>query len=83
MNTAIATIALFICGCGISNFLKNGKFYQFWSSHLYPPRRVKENKWALGFYSIALLLSFLAAHFIFKPVAQKIFYWLFSFLIFF
>jgi len=73
MEIAVATVVLFLFICGISNYFKNGKFYQFWSSHVNPIRRAKENKYTKRFYLVILILSLLAAHFIVRPLITKIF----------
>lgn len=70
MVTAAATLALFLFICGISNYLKDGKFYQFWSSHVNPDRRAKENRWAIRFFLIILLISFLTAYFAISPLIE-------------
>lgn len=71
MATSIATAVLFLFICGISNHLKSGRFYQFWSSHVNASRREKENGWAARFFLIIFLISFLAAFLVVVPLIKK------------
>jgi len=73
MEIAVATVVLFLFVCVISNYFKGSRFYQFWSSHINPTRRAKENEYAISFYLIFLIISFLAAYFIICPLITKIF----------
>jgi ABC-type phosphate transport system permease subunit len=73
MATALATLALFLFISGISNYFKEGNFYQFWSSHVNPNRRSKENRWAVRFFLVIFLISFFAAFLVIGPLFKKFF----------